>query len=112
MEARLQLHDEPYDPITAEDSEEGHAPIHYLEDHRYDPARRLEAEDWSNDREQKLMQAMERLDDRSREILTRRYLSENKSTLHELANDYGVSAERIRQLEKNAMNKIKEAFIN
>jgi RNA polymerase sigma-32 factor len=110
MEARLQLHDETFDPIASEDHVEFHSPVNYLEDHRYDPARRLEAEDWSNDREQKLQLALANLDERSQDILKQRWLMEEKATLHELASKYNVSAERIRQLEKNAMNKLKEVI--
>jgi RNA polymerase sigma-32 factor len=57
------------------------------------------------------MDALENLDDRSRDILTSRWLSEEKSTLHDLAARYNVSAERIRQLEQNAMKKLKAAFV-
>lgn len=109
MEARLHLQDEAFDS-TYNEQEDWHAPIHYLEDHRYDPARRLEAEDWSDDRVQKLQQAMKQLDARSVDILNQRWLAEEKATLQELADKYNVSAERIRQLEKNAMNKIKLAI--
>lgn len=110
MEARLHLQDEAFDPLMRDETEDWHAPIHYLEDHRYDPARRLEAEDWSDDREQKLHRAMAGLDSRSQDILKQRWLVDQKATLHELAHKYNVSAERIRQLEKNAMNKIKDAL--
>ena len=67
----------------------------------------LENADWSEDSNGRLMQALEQLDERSQDILRERWLSESKSTLHELADKYGVSAERIRQLEKNAMKKIR-----
>ena len=69
---------------------------------------RLEADDWEADYTRRLREALGELDERSRDILQRRWLSEHKSTLHELADVYGVSAERIRQLEKNAMKKIKQ----
>jgi RNA polymerase sigma-32 factor len=107
MEARMHLHDESFDPLAQDDSEDFGAPAYYLEDQRYDPARRLEASDWSDDREQKLHQALMTLDERSQDILKQRWLVEDKSTLHDLARKYNVSAERIRQLEKNAMNKVK-----
>jgi len=83
------------------------APAYYLEDRRSDPAVQLENADWSEDSNGRLMQALEQLDERSQDILRERWLSESKSTLHELADKYGVSAERIRQLEKNAMKKIR-----
>lgn len=108
MEARLHSQDEAFDPLSSSDQEDWQSPAHYLEDQRYDPARRLEAEDWSEDREQKLHSALSVLDERSVDILKQRWLAEEKATLHDLANKYNVSAERIRQLEKNAMNKIKE----
>ena len=78
-----------------------------LEDNRYDPAVQLEEADWEADSTERLMAAMGKLDARSQAILARRWLAEDKATLHELAAEYGVSAERIRQLEKNAMEKIK-----
>ena len=89
----------------------GQAPVYYLEDNRYDPAVQLEDADWEADSTERLMVAMERLDARSKDILTRRWLAEDKATLHELAAEYGVSAERIRQLEKNAMEKIKAVLV-
>ena len=72
-----------------------------------DPATQLEREDSANDQRQRLHAALADLDERSRIILQARWLGEKKSTLHELAGQFGVSAERIRQLEKNAMNKLK-----
>jgi RNA polymerase sigma-32 factor len=107
MEARLQLQDEAFD-LQDHEENEWKTPAYYLEDHRYDPAVCLEAENWSEDREQKLHNALASLDSRSRDILNKRWLAEQKTTLHELAGKYDVSAERIRQLEKNAMDKIKE----
>jgi RNA polymerase sigma-32 factor len=110
MEARLQLQDEAFDPLMNEEGEEWQSPVHFLEDPRYDPARRIEMEDSSNDREQKLYHAMAALDSRSQDILKQRWLVDEKATLHDLASKYNVSAERIRQLEKNAMGKIREAL--
>jgi len=86
------------------------APALYLEDNRYDPARLIENEDYEEQSTSALHEAMDQLDDRSRNILQRRWLDDEKSTLHELAAEYNVSAERIRQLEKNAMEKIKVAM--
>src|SRR5690606_450231 len=87
------------------------APAHYLEDSRYDPAIRLEESNWEESNVNGLERAMEKLDDRSRVILQRRWLNDDKATLHDLAAEYGVSAERIRQLEKNAMNKVKTMML-
>ncbi len=108
MEGRLGLFDAPFDGAAdAEDDELAFAPAQYLEDNRYDPASNVEDEDFEESNTKNLYLAMEGLDDRSKDIITQRWLSDNKATLHELADKYNVSAERIRQLEKNAMNKVK-----
>ncbi len=112
MEERLASYDEAFDPSDDSDSEHGGwgAPVHYLEDKRYNPATQMEQNDWSHDQESRLYHAMKTLDKRSQDILRQRWLNENKLTLHELAEKYSVSAERIRQLEKNAMQKIRETM--
>ncbi|GAB2780996.1 RNA polymerase sigma factor RpoH [Halomonas shantousis] len=111
MEGRLSAFDAGFDASPADEEEQGYqAPVHYLEDGRYDPASQLEESDWEEDSTRRLQDALANLDDRSRDILQQRWLSEEKSTLHELADVYGVSAERIRQLEKNAMKKLKQAL--
>lgn len=111
MEGRLTAYDASFE-AQADDDEEGRvAPVMYLEDHRYDPAREVEDADWEDNNNRALHQAINQLDDRSRTILQRRWLDDEKSTLHELAAEYKVSAERIRQLEKNAMDKIKTAMM-
>ncbi|QGZ28820.1 RNA polymerase sigma factor RpoH [Stutzerimonas stutzeri] len=108
MESRLTGHDMAFDPSAdADDDSAYQSPAHYLEDHRYDPARQLEDADWNDSSNSSLHEALDTLDERSRDILQQRWLSDNKATLHDLAAKYGVSAERIRQLEKNAMNKLK-----
>ncbi|WP_137885947.1 RNA polymerase sigma factor RpoH [Pseudomonas sp. 2FE] len=108
MESRLTGHDMAFDPAAeADDDSAFQSPANYLEDHRYDPARQLEDSDWSDSATANLHEALEALDERSRDILHQRWLAEEKATLHELAAKYNVSAERIRQLEKNAMNKLK-----
>ncbi|RKG38288.1 RNA polymerase sigma factor RpoH [Acinetobacter rongchengensis] len=112
MEGRLTAYDAAFE-AQGDDDDEGSthvAPALYLEDNRYDPARLIEEEDYENQSTSALHDAMEQLDDRSRNILQRRWLDDDKSTLHELAAEYNVSAERIRQLEKNAMDKIKVAM--
>jgi len=76
-----------------------------------DPSAILEKEDGRSNSHDNLASGMEILDDRSRAILQRRWLQEEKSTLHELADEYGVSAERIRQIEKAAMKKIKTHLV-
>ena len=108
MESRLTGHDMAFDPAAeADDDSAFQSPANYLEDHRYDPARQLEDADWSDNSNTNLHEALQVLDDRSRDILYQRWLAEEKATLHELAEKYNVSAERIRQLEKSAMNKLK-----
>jgi RNA polymerase sigma-32 factor len=108
MESRLSGHDMAFDPAADEEDESAYkSPAHYLEDHRYDPAVQLEACDWSDTAATNLHEALAGLDERSRDILQQRWLNEDKATLHELAAKYSVSAERIRQLEKNAMTKLK-----
>ena len=112
MEGRLTAYDAAFE-AQGDDDDEGStyvAPALYLEDNRYDPARLVENEDYEEQSTSALHEAMEQLDDRSRNILQRRWLDDDKSTLHELAAEYNVSAERIRQLEKNAMEKIKVAM--
>jgi RNA polymerase sigma-32 factor len=106
MEGRLASADMNFD-VGVDDDEDTVAPIHYLEDRRADPAMQLEESDWEESSQQHLSIALEQLDERSRDIIASRWLVEDKATLHELAEKYGVSAERIRQLEKNAMNKVK-----
>jgi RNA polymerase sigma-32 factor len=109
MEARLANHDMAYDAPDQEDGDHATfaAPANFLQDLRMDPASQLEREDSAKDERQRLYAALAELDERSRIILQARWLGEKKSTLHELAEQFGVSAERIRQLEKNAMNKLK-----
>ena len=108
MESRLTGHDTAFDPATeADDDSAFRAPANYLEDHRYDPAHLLEDADFSENSSTHLHEALAGLDPRSRDILYQRWLAEEKATLHQLAAKYEVSAERIRQLEKNAMNKLK-----
>ncbi len=108
MESRLAGLDMAFDPAAdADDDSAWQSPAHYLEDNRYDPARQLEEADWSDSSSHSLHEALEGLDERSRDILQQRWLAEHKATLHELAAKYNVSAERIRQLEKNALNRLK-----
>lgn len=106
MEGRLAASDMTFDS-TPSDDEDTVAPVHYLEDRRADPALQLEDADWEENSHQHLSEALEQLDDRSRDIIASRWLSDDKATLHELAAKYKVSAERIRQLENNAMNKVR-----
>ncbi len=108
MESRLSAFDAAFDASDDDDDETAYqAPAHYLEDHRYDPAVQLENDNWEESNLGGLTLALGQLDDRSRDILQKRWLNDDKATLHDLADEYGVSAERIRQLEKNAMKKVR-----
>lgn len=111
MEGRLNAHDAAFDAGADEDDDTAYkAPAYYLEDHSTDPALLVESTDYTEDANGRLHAALGDLDERSRTILQQRWLTEEKSTLHELADMYQVSAERIRQLEKNAMKKLKTAM--
>jgi len=109
MEKRLYSHDVAFDPTPGDDEETPYAPALYLENPEGDPAAELEADDWESQASARMLEAMTELDDRSQDILQSRWLAENKTTLHELADKYGVSAERIRQLENNAIKKLRAA---
>lgn len=108
MESRLSGHDLGFDaPVNSSDEDNITAPAAYLEHQSEDPATAVEGDDWSQYQMSKLAGAMDELDERSRTIIAARWLGENKKTLHELATKFGVSAERIRQLENNALKKLK-----
>jgi RNA polymerase sigma-32 factor len=108
MEGRLAASDLAFDGFTDGDGDGDHfAPVHYLEDRSADPATRLEQEDWDSSSREALHEAIGELDERSRDIVASRWLQDHKATLHELADRYGVSAERIRQLEQNALKKLR-----
>jgi RNA polymerase sigma-32 factor len=106
MEQRLSGHDLSFDPSPDEDDE--FAPATYLPSPNSDPAHSVERADAGANEHERLTAALEKLDERSRMILSRRWLAESKATLHELAAEYGVSAERIRQIEANAIGKLKK----
>ena len=108
MESRLAGQDTTFEAGADDDDDSAYlAPANYLEDKRADPALLLENQNWKDDSNSRLYSALTELDERSKDIIERRWLAESKATLHDLAGKYGVSAERIRQLEKNAMNKVK-----
>ena len=111
MEGRLASRDVAFDAPTDSDEEDAwQAPQYFLTDGQTDPGQLVEAEDFAQDSSARLHAALTELDDRSRDILERRWLAEDKATLHELAAEYEVSAERIRQLEANAMKKLRTAM--
>lgn len=111
MEQRMTSSDVAFDGINSDDDEFVTSPAGYLPDMRYNPEQLVMNEQTSTDNSNSLHAAIKTLDDRSKEILQRRWLSENKATLHELAAEYNVSAERIRQIEKRAMQKMKGQLI-
>jgi RNA polymerase sigma-32 factor len=107
MEQRLSARDMSFDPTPESDEEETYSPAMYLPASNADPAIEVENDEWEEDSTERLSIALEKLDERSRSILKRRWMTENKATLHELADEYGISAERVRQVETNAINKLK-----
>ncbi|MBK6658541.1 MAG: RNA polymerase sigma factor RpoH [Proteobacteria bacterium] len=109
MEQRLNAHDVSFD-VSPDGEEEQFVPAAYLVDRRFEPTVLLEQEEGDDNRTDSLRGALAKLDERSRDIVTSRWLTEPKLTLHDLADRYGVSAERIRQLEKNAFNTLKKAL--
>ncbi len=111
MEKRLNAHDASYDGPAREDPEnDTFAPAGYLQDGRASPEEQLALAQSDRANREKLTGALRSLDERSREIIRQRWLNENKATLHTLAAQFEVSAERIRQLEQNAMKKLRLAF--
>lgn len=108
MEGRMSNYDMAFDAASdADDDVAYRSPAYYLQDTSSDMAASIEAEEWEENKNDSLYLAMDGLDERSKDIIKSRWLSDEKATLHELAAKYHVSAERIRQLEKNAMEKVK-----
>ena len=108
MESRLSGQDIGFDGYSDDDDEKDyHSPAAYLQHDNADPATEVEAYDWSSHNAARLRLALAELDDRSQDILSSRWLQDSKKTLHELAAKYNISAERIRQLEQNALKKLK-----
>jgi len=112
MEMRMNGYDASFDPYTEDEDAESPniAPAAYLADAQADPSLMLENSDWESSGTERLRNALTALDTRSQDILQRRWLADDKATLHDLADKYQVSAERIRQLEKSAMKKLKQAL--
>jgi len=113
MESRLSGQDIGFDLTAADDDEDSHhfAPAAYLTDESNDPALTVEQNEWNAANTSSLVEALKTLDERSRIILEERWLADEKSTLHELADRFEISAERIRQLEKNAIGKLKKTML-
>lgn len=111
MEKRLSARDVAFDPMPDADDEDGnYSPATYLPAPDADPAIAVEREESETDTTTRLKAAVAGLDARSRDILLRRFLAEDKATLHELAAEYGVSAERVRQIEANALKKLRKVL--
>ncbi|MEZ5558491.1 MAG: RNA polymerase sigma factor RpoH [Pseudomonadales bacterium] len=113
MEGRMASTDVSFDGLTDDDdgdSSGAFAPVHYLELEGANPEELVVEADWQATTEASLRDALEGLDARSRDIIERRWLTDDKATLHELAAEYAVSAERIRQIEKNALGRLKSAI--
>lgn len=110
MEKRLSGLDIGFDGPDDNDENITPAPANYLEDTSLEPARLLEQSNYAENQEARLYSALKDLDERSRDILQQRWLTDNKSTLHQLADQYDVSAERIRQLENNAIKKLRNVI--
>jgi len=112
MERRLYSRDVSYDPAPdVDDEEESYSPAAYLPAADADPAVAVERAEWDDDVSDKVAVAMSQLDARSQAILRARWMDEPKATLHDLADQYGVSAERIRQIEANAIKKLKKMVV-
>lgn len=110
MEMRLSTTDAAFDGAHEDDDEFSFTPAGFLEDHRYNPAVQMEEANWQQQSAELLHRALAQLDERSQDIIRARWLeAENKLTLQDLADKYDISAERVRQLEKNAMRKLRQA---
>jgi len=111
MEKRLSGSDISFDPLSDSDDEEAvYSPSQYLQDESSNPEDILEKEIMTAESTTSLHKAINELDDRSRDILQDRWLADKKLTLHDLAEKYHISAERVRQIEKNAMKKVKQSL--
>jgi RNA polymerase sigma-32 factor len=110
MEKRLHARDAIFDPAPDADDEHSFTPAAYLPSPDADPASLVETVDFNNDASARMAAALRTLDDRSRHIIESRWLTEDKRTLHDLADEYGISAERVRQVEANAIKKLRSAM--
>lgn len=110
MEKRLHSRDAIFDPTPDMDDDHNFTPAAYLPSPEADPAMLVEKTDFHNDASERMHSALKLLDDRSRRILETRWLAETKMTLHELAREFGISAERVRQVEVNAIKKLRNAM--
>ena len=114
MESRMSNHDQAFELSNDDDDNLGSStfsPAQYLEDKQSDLAEEVESANWESHANKRLSTALVTLDDRSQDIIQTRWLNEDKCTLQELANKYQISAERVRQLEKNALSKLKNTMV-
>ena len=114
MESRMSSHDQAFELSKDDDDNIGasnFSPAQYLQDKQSDLAVEVENDNWDNHANQRLSTALVTLDERSQDIIKTRWLTEDKTTLQELANKYQISAERVRQLEKNALSKLKNTMV-
>jgi RNA polymerase sigma-32 factor len=112
MERRLSSRDLSFDPAPDSDEEEdSYSPSSYLSSPESDPSIAIERDQWDLDASERVSTALATLDERSRQILQRRWMTDDKATLHELADEYGVSAERVRQIEANAIKKLRQMVV-
>jgi RNA polymerase sigma-32 factor len=112
MERRLSARDMSFDPAPdTSDDDESYSPSLYLTAAGADPSTLVEESEWEDASATRLSEALETLDERSRNILQRRWMTDDKATLHELADEYQVSAERIRQIEANAIRKLRPLVV-
>ncbi|MDX1432302.1 MAG: RNA polymerase sigma factor RpoH [Gammaproteobacteria bacterium] len=109
MEQRLYTHDRAFDAPVDAGADAPPAPVAYLEDSRFQPDAFVAEAEWESHARARMAEALEDLDERSRHIIERRWLDEDKATLQELADHYGVSAERIRQIENAAIEAMRRA---
>jgi RNA polymerase sigma-32 factor len=107
MEKRMNAYDMAFDAPSESENDEVYSPSMYLEDHSASPETQIESEELQHKMHSSLQDAVATLDDRSKDIITARWLGDHKKTLHDLADKYNVSAERIRQIENIAMSKLK-----
>ena len=112
MERRLSSRDLSFDPAPdSDEEEESFAPSAYLSNPESDPSIGIERDQWDEDAGERVSTALATLDERSRQILQRRWMTDEKATLHELADEFGVSAERIRQIEASAIKKLRRLVV-
>ncbi|NVK54476.1 MAG: RNA polymerase sigma factor RpoH [Alteromonadaceae bacterium] len=111
MEARMSSQDQAFDLSADDDENSNFAPVQFLEDKSEDVESTVINDDWDSNATRRLHSAIKTLDDRSQDIIETRWLADNKTTLQDLADKYQVSAERVRQIEKNAMKKLQAAMV-